>query len=1489
MNKQLLALAGVALLAISAVAAPPGAVRRLGSGVDFRTPMSDTEQPGSPVLTPRPASFFVPGNEAAQDIKVPMMSPAQAAGDVNLMGFVASAAGSYTGYMYNVPFREGMTFNQASTMTIYNSWGGVKAGDTYYTVFQIPMGSMAYNYMYSYNTTTWFMGTTKMLPDFQLFATAQAADPATDAVYGCYMKADRSQGYEFGIADFANGTRSTISQISGAWACMAFDGEGRLLAIDVDGNLLEVEKATGATTLIGNTGVTTQYIAGMTYDSKNGRLLRAVCNEGSSALYAVDPATGASTLLYTFPGNEDVLGMFIGAPLAADDAPDAPANLKVEFPLGGMAGKVSFDIPSTTFGGAAGEGDVTYTVTLNGYTTLATGTSGFGQSVEADVTAPYAGDHTITVALSNAAGTSPKASVKTYVGMGSPKIPVPYVTVDGCNVTLEWAPVTESYNAGYFDPSKVTYTVTRWKDLEQTVVAEHIYECTFSETLEMPETLTSYHYTVVAEYEGNVSGWGQTLFFTLGEVQVPYLNDFSSVQPLQYYTAIDANNDNVCWSQGGGGAMIYSTSGDVALDDWLFTPGIRTEAGKKYLMEFGFRTLQLYSPNQADIEVKCGNTNSVAAMTGTLVPRTAINLLAEKHFTGIYEATADGPLYIGFHAVSDNANWPVVDYISMRSADIPAAVSDFEVIRGAYGTMQCKVKFKAPTLTAAGEPLASISKLELKRAGVIIKTWDNPAPGENLEFDDNINNTPGNFMWTATAFGDAGEGVAADKIAYIGIAAPAKPETITAVEEGNTGKVTMQWSPVEYDVNGNWLEPQDRKYRILLNGSYFDNNPEITDNSYTMQVTQGDEQVFCLPGIQIYNAVSSNVAYATPSFPVGKPYESYAESFEGGVSHHSTGFFNTNSTAIWSTVPDGYYGDLSSADADGGFIVLSSAEAVPGAGSSMNLGKFDLSAMEKAAVSFMIANTNDGQHHNTNTVEVLVNSGNGFVSVETITLTDCELTELGKPVEWFKKKVDLSSYRNGVIQIAIRGTLINYGFLGIDKIKVAPALDHNLTITGLSAADKISIGDKLRFTALIENNGNNAASGYKVRLLCGDKEVAVADGPELEADASGSVIFIYEPDIFSDPQCEFRAVVEYDADEDISDNEATHSVTVNLPAYPAPENVKATAETGKVSLVWDEPTAEMPAEPVDESFENGHDGDVDTYEGWTFIDRDGQVQSGIANVSTAAKAYAVCANYNDGYFFNIQAHSGEFFLATGANANGDIASDDWAISPRLSGKAQTVTLYARSLFDEDGGESFKLMYSTGSLDPDDFIEVRREDGVPAPWTQYSFDLPEGAMYFAIVCVSQYQYMFMVDDVHYEPAGAGDGLSLMGYNVYRERVKANEAVVEEQVYSDTPETSGTYVYAVTALYSIGESAPAFSAPVAFESSGLDEAFAAGISVSAAHGLITVSGAEGSAISVCGVDGRTVAAVASASAVTEISVQPGSYLVTVGSLTFKLMVP
>lgn len=1487
MKKLMFAIAGVAMAALAAAATPPGAVRRLDAGNDFRSVLDARHTPGRPALRPRPVSFTLHTRPAQEEIRVPMKSPAQAAGDINLMGFVPSGgAGSYTGFMYNVPFREGMAFTQASTMSIYNSWGGVKAGNTYYTVFQIPMGTMAYNYMYSYDATTWFMGTTKILPDFQLFATAQAADPATDAVYGCYMKADGSQGYEFGIADFAAGTRSTISQVSGAWACMAFDGDGRLLAIDIDGNLLEVDKTTGATTLIGDTGVTTRYIAGMTYDSRNGRLLRAVCDDGASSLYAVDPATGSSEKLCDFPAGEEVMGMFIGAPLAEDDAPEAPANLWADFPMGGMDGKVGFDIPSTTFGGAAGDGEVSYTITLNGYTTLATGTSAFGQSVEADVTVPYAGEHTFTVALANAAGTSPKASVKTYVGMGTPTIPVPAIEVDGCTVTLTWQPVTGAVNnMGYLDPSKVTYTVTRWPDY--TVVAEHISECTFSETLPMPETLTSYHYTVQAEHEGYTSGYGTSLQFTLGKIEVPYINDFSAVQPLQHFTIIDANKDNITWTQGAGGATIFNYAGDTAMDDWLITPGITTTAGKKYLLELGFRTLQIYSPNQASIEVKSGNAPKVEAMTGEIVPLTPVDVLAKKRFTGIYEATDDGPLHLGFHALADLANFPGVDYISVRSADIPAAVTGLEIERGAYGTMECKVHLTAPTLTAAGEPLAAISKIELRRAGVIIKTFENPAPGEALEFDDVINNTPGNFSWSATAFNDEGEGVKAEAICYIGIAAPRAPESLTATEDGHTGKVTMRWSPVEYDINGNWLEPQDRKARIMLNGGFYDYDPAIEDNSYTLQVTEGDAQDFCLVGIQFYNSVSSSVAYV-PSFPVGKPYASYSESFAGGVCAHPTGFFDTNSTALWSTVPDGMYEGLSSQDGDGGFIMLSSSDPNPGAGAAINLGKFDLSAMTDPALTFMMANINDGQHHNANTVEVLVNAGNGFFPAGTLSIEDADLTDLANPCQWVKKKVDLSDFRDGVIQLAIRGTLVNYANIAIDKIKVAPALDHNMTVVAVSGADRVKAGEKLRFTVLLENSGNLAAEGYKVNLLCGDETLATADGPALAAGETGSLIFVHEPGIFSDPESVFKAVAEYEADQDITDNEAAHTVTIELPAYPAPKGVRAEATQSGISLTWDEPDSEMPADPVTESFEDGNDGDVDTYADWTFVDRDGAAQSSIANISEAPKAYAVCRNFNDGFIFNLQAHSGEYFLATANNADASVANDDWAISPALSGKAQTVSLWARSLFTEDGGESFKVMYSTGSLDPDDFVEVRREDGVPAEWTEYSFDLPEGAMRFAIVCVSQYQYMFMLDDVHYEPAGAGAGLELTGYNVYRRRLLLNDTAVEEQEYADTPAESGTYVYAVTALYSIGESAPAYSAPVNFESSGINDALASGISVEARRGAIVVSGADGRRVSVFGVDGKAVAVLTAAS-VSEIHVQPGSYLVSVGAAAFKVMVP
>ena len=46
----------------------------------------------------------------------------------------------------------------------------------------------------------------------------------------------------------------------------------------------------------------------------------------------------------------------------------------------------------------------------------------------------------------------------------------------------------------------------------------------------------------------------------------------------------------------------------------------------------------------------------------------------------------------------------------------------------------------------------------------------------------------------------------------------------------------------------------------------------------------------------------------------------------------------------------------------------------------------------------------------------------------------------------------------------------------------------------------------------------------------------------------------------------------------------------------------------------------------------------------------------------------------------------------------DSQVDDWAISPALSGNAQTISFYAKS-YSKDYPEKIEVLYSTGSLSP----------------------------------------------------------------------------------------------------------------------------------------------------------------------------------------------
>jgi len=110
---------------------------------------------------------------------------------------------------------------------------------------------------------------------------------------------------------------------------------------------------------------------------------------------------------------------------------------------------------------------------------------------------------------------------------------------------------------------------------------------------------------------------------------------------------------------------------------------------------------------------------------------------------------------------------------------------------------------------------------------------------------------------------------------------------------------------------------------------------------------------------------------------------------------------------------------------------------------------------------------------------------------------------------------------------------------------------------------------------------------------------------------------------------------------------------------------------------------------------------------------------------------------------DIKPHSGTNFLASFSSQQGTV--NDWIVSPELNFEGEfRFSFWARS-YSRNLLENFKVMYSTSH--DSDFLEL--SDGIleaPAQWTRYEFTVPAGTKYVAINCISDNEFIFMVDDI-----------------------------------------------------------------------------------------------------------------------------------------------
>ena len=183
-----------------------------------------------------------------------------------------------------------------------------------------------------------------------------------------------------------------------------------------------------------------------------------------------------------------------------------------------------------------------------------------------------------------------------------------------------------------------------------------------------------------------------------------------------------------------------------------------------------------------------------------------------------------------------------------------------------------------------------------------------------------------------------------------------------------------------------------------------------------------------------------------------------------------------------------------------------------------------------------------------------------------------------------------------------------------------------------------------------------------------------------------------------------------------------------------------------------------------------------------------------------------------------QPYSGSKMLVSFCPLGGK--NNDFIISPALSFDREfRLSFMAKSYNPESfGNERLRVGYSTTGTSPSDFTFVSEGDyvQVPGEWTLYEYAMPKEARYVTVNCVSDDNFMLLIDDIfvgtnavrpgvgpaRVKAGATASGASLTGFNVYRDGAKANGAPVTQIRYTDTVQDYGDHTYTVTALYSDG---------------------------------------------------------------------------------------
>lgn len=1408
--------------------------------------------------------------------------------------------------IYHIPTASGQNFENITLYEVSRPRGAVMIGDRYYLAEMIDDGILGGEqyFIHTFDAETWQPIGEPRPAEFTMMASDVALDPATGIVYGCFTKEyETSTGevkaFRFGTIDYEKMTVSHIADLEKPIVSMAIDSDGTLYAISGDNRLVTIDKATGEMTDIGSTGVpfydgTILWNVSAVIDPATGKLYSTHCTITSGSLYEINKTTGRAKKVVSFPYGELVLGLFIPGPESDADAP-AAADFSIGTDRDSLQGTLRFTIPSLSYSGSQLSNSVDWNLTFGSGLTVS-GSGMPGEQVVKTITVPEEGEYNFTLVLSNQAGESPKAQAAVYFGNDTPRRPE-NLTAQYANggFSLTWSEVTSGIHNGYLDLNDLSYSVVRHPD--ELTVAEGLRETSLTDILEIPSELTVYSYSVVASASGKRSAPAVSERIALGEINPPYFPDFSADGALEQFTIIDANGDSRSWRTDKG-MLTIPTSFESDADDWAITPPIHLEKDKSYRLTFAAASAS--TERFETLEVKLGRAPSVEAMTETILPSTVVKASTEAPLRTEYiiRPEADGAYYIGFHGQSRVGTMFLyvfdVDLTAGMKDNAPSAPSDLKALPAAGASVSATISFTAPELTLGGDPLGSLTKAEVYCNRAHVATLTDLAPGRSVSFENTPGSEAGVYTYRVVVYSEDGPGMPADCSLFLGVNLPAEVCNLKAVETDGDGEVAISWEAPRTDIDGYYIRPEIISYDLY--DAYDQQNPELVASGLT---EPGYSYRYCSPGArqdlaQWMVIPKTSAGYGTPALTdylsVGQPYEApYEESFTGGGVHHIVYSSIINGTEMWD-IKDESFG-IAPQDADGGYATF------PGGFTNYSAalvhGKVRLPA-ENPGIIFYSFNI-EGGIENENLISVEVNDGSGWKPVKTKLMKELPLVNGWTPVV-----ASLEEYAGKVVTSRFVATIKNYATVLLDNIYIGSLADFSVAPVAVRTVESAAYGEPYDVDVWVANKGVADGRDFTLTLLRDGKDLTTIE-PEYDAAATEYTRYVFS-DVVSpgeEGSIRYSARIDSKSDADLSDNLSSEtSVSVVREIYPAVRDLAAEMAGDAVDLSWNAPDFEDFIIPVTETFEEAEPFAINNVAGWSFVDADGGETYGINGWdfpnNRQPMAYIVFdTDQVPDYVVDKEwyaAHSGTRYLVSMAAKPSPTVdnNDDWLISPELSGDAQTITFFAKSIDVAYGYEQFEVYVSYGDTEISSFVNIsgRYPAMVPQGWTKFSFELPEGARHFAIRCISPDCHALFIDDITYTPAEPTDLLELLGYDVWRDGRRLTDTPITETTYTDIPGDCEPHTYHVTAVYNFGKSRP--SDAVVGQVSSVYDAGAETVAIRAVGGCVEISGLASGVVEIFTPDGTCVARSTATGTLLRIPLPEGIYIVSTPSKVRKLII-